>query len=153
MLVTPATVYAQKIAYMRVWRMLHPGKGRHRTYTAKTLADYAANRRAKYAADPERHRAKNRERRTLQRYGLTTGQIRSMKAAQGGCAICGASSGRLVVDHCHATNRVRRLLCDMCNTGLGAFGDSPERLEMAARYLREHVSAGAAKEFDQRSPS
>jgi hypothetical protein len=42
---------------------------------------------------------------------------------------------RLCVDHDHKTNKVRALLCDGCNKGLGAFSDSPALLRKAADYL------------------
>lgn len=51
------------------------------------------------------------------------------------CAVCG-SFERLVVDHSYITGEVRGVLCSNCNCGLGFFGDSPERLEAAAQYLR-----------------
>lgn len=64
----------------------------------------------------------------------------------GGCAICKTTVGtrrngkemRLAVDHCHTTNRVRGILCNSCNSGLGRFKDDPERLRQAAAYLEEH---------------
>ena len=65
---------------------------------------------------------------------------------QGGkCAICGnfetvkrKSTGitfKLCVDHCHTTGRVRGLLCNKCNLGLGKFKDNPESLITAYKYL------------------
>lgn len=42
----------------------------------------------------------------------------------GACAMCSASDGRLLVDHCHRTGLVRGLLCDSCNTAEG-LTDSP----------------------------
>lgn len=53
------------------------------------------------------------------------------------CACCG-TKGKLVVDHCHRTGKVRGLLCWTCNTGLGKLGDTEEGLERALRYLRSH---------------
>lgn len=66
---------------------------------------------------------------------LTEEFYRSMMDEQRGlCKICGAFEA-LRVDHCHATGRVRGLLCNSCNLGLGMFKDSTERLLAAAKYL------------------
>lgn len=59
-------------------------------------------------------------------------------ASQAGlCAICGKEpeDRRLAMDHCHATGRVRGLLCMHCNVGLGMFKDNKEVLEKAIAYL------------------
>jgi hypothetical protein len=66
----------------------------------------------------------NRERqkhwRRRRRYGLTREAYEQMLAAQGGgCAICKRTDKRLVVDHGHGDQRVRGLLCDMCNHAVG----------------------------------
>lgn len=60
-----------------------------------------------------------------------------------GCAICSktepkaTSLGRvyLHVDHSHATGKVRGILCDDCNHGLGKFHDKPDLLVRAIKYL------------------
>jgi Recombination endonuclease VII len=74
----------------------------------------------------------------LKQYGITTIQYQNIERSQGGvCAICGGSnpSGRaLAVDHSHRTGVIRGLLCSRCNTGLGLFNDSAERLLEAAIY-------------------
>jgi hypothetical protein len=63
-----------------------------------------------------------------------------MLAAQHGvCAICRRTcrTGRsLVVDHDHATNVVRGLLCNGCNLVLGYMNDDVELLQAAIRYLQ-----------------
>jgi len=59
------------------------------------------------------------------------------------CAICGTDEvdsvrGVLHIDHCHATGKLRGLLCQQCNTALGKFKDSEEILEKAKEYLRKY---------------
>jgi hypothetical protein len=88
--------------------------------------------------------ARNKEKqwpRTLKRaYGLTVeGYFAILSAQGGGCAICGKTSeeqGRkLAVDHCHATGKVRGILCDPCNQGLGSYRDNVTLLRRAIEYL------------------
>lgn len=74
-------------------------------------------------------------------YGLLPEQKAKMIAEQNNsCAICrypfGQKVGDMHVDHCHSTGRVRGLLCDKCNRGLGYFCDEPESLSKAADYVR-----------------
>ncbi len=81
-----------------------------------------------------------RWRRIKQRYGLTEEQFHALEAAQDErCAICG-KQGRLVVDHCHASGKVRGLLCNPCNAAL-AFVEAAGWLESAQAYLSDHPSA------------
>lgn len=65
------------------------------------------------------------------------------------CAICGtdnpAGSGventrglSFAVDHDHETNKVRGLLCNLCNRALGFLRDSPETVKSAYEYLKKH---------------
>lgn len=51
------------------------------------------------------------------------------------CALCGESHSKMVIDHCHTTGKVRGVLCDPCNVGLGHFRDDIERLKNAINYL------------------
>lgn len=73
------------------------------------------------------------------RYRLHMSTFEKMVEAQDGvCAICQnpcKTNARLSVDHCHDTGRIRGLLCNQCNQGLGQFQDNPERLRKAAKYL------------------
>lgn len=78
-------------------------------------------------------------------YGITLDEYDALLTAQGGvCAICGAAEPRGMgvfhVDHCHKSSKVRGLLCNECNMGLGKFKDSEQLLLAAAKYLTEGSS-------------
>ena len=69
-------------------------------------------------ANPEKAHNLDRRRR-LRRYGLTQGDFDAMKVTQGGrCLLCRRET-ELVIDHDHATGRVRGLICGQCNVLIG----------------------------------
>lgn len=72
------------------------------------------------------------------KYKLTPRELLKVREAQNDrCAIC-AAPGPGDLDHDHVTGRIRRLLCQRCNHGLGLFRDDPFLLRMAAHYLDSH---------------
>lgn len=94
--------------YLKNWQKKNPGK----------LAAY--QRKARY---------KNK-------YGITVEEAEALLKSQGGkCKICRRKPKMQHIDHCHKTGTVRGVLCGPCNTGLGHFGDDPDRLKAAAAYL------------------
>jgi len=114
----PVSQYENKAEYLRQWRKLNP--------------DYDKDRR-----DPE----KTREKAWKRRYGITRADYNRMLQDQhGSCAICktteiGRGHSHFHVDHNHATGKVRGLLCDLCNRGLGYFKDSSKLMKAGAIYL------------------
>jgi Recombination endonuclease VII len=116
---------------------------------ARARADYVANSSARRAAskawkdrNPDKVVAYRLD-GNLRRYGLTFAQKQDMLTSQGNqCACCGSPDPRgkngWHVDHCHATGRVRGLLCLYCNVALGKVEDSVERLEALIKYLEKH---------------
>lgn len=68
------------------------------------------------------------------RADLSDEQLKHIKQSTKECVICGSEEA-LVVDHDHLTGKVRGMLCNHCNRGLGHFKDSPMLLEFAAQYL------------------
>lgn len=69
-------------------------------------------------------------------------------AASKHCTACNKECiriGELHVDHCHATGKVRGMLCFNCNATLGHVNDSVERLKMLIDYLNKSSSI---KEMD-----
>lgn len=105
------------------------------------VQEQARRAQAKWrAANPDAVPRLNRK-STLARYGLTVEDYdRMIDAQQNRCAICMLETpGKaLRVDHDHATGKVRGLLCDSCNNGLGRFKDSPAVLRQAAYYIEVH---------------
>lgn len=83
---------------------------------------------------------KKRERDLKKIYGITMEQYEEMLAAQHyGCKICGISPEEhgksLVVDHCHNTRKVRGLLCNHCNIGIGHLKEDLGNFRKAMQYL------------------
>lgn len=133
----------------------HTG-GMNAAYLARKKANQRARHKARMAADPEyaaRQKALARQHqiraRLRRKYGISLSERDALLVKQGGlCACCGraitfpggnpsgqAGRDRAVVDHCHKTKKIRGILCNGCNTGLGGFEDSPERLRGAIAYL------------------
>lgn len=63
------------------------------------------------------------------------------------CAICGNPEtvknykdvvSKLSVDHCHRTGKVRGLLCQNCNKGIGNLKENEDIILKAVEYLRKH---------------
>ena len=84
---------------------------------------------------------------------LPQGTYARLFEEQGGvCAICKdppPPGQPLCLDHDHATHQVRGLLCNGCNTGLGAFKDDIKRMAFGMQYLtaqRPVLIRGTTKE-------
>jgi hypothetical protein len=82
----------------------------------------------------------NKRKYLLSSYGLTVEDFKGILREQNNCcAICLSPEwGRPSpsVDHCHATGKVRGLLCNVCNRALGMFKDNIGVLENAIEYLK-----------------
>jgi hypothetical protein len=98
--------------------------------------------RAYYGRNRDKEVRRKTEAQYVARFGLTLDQRDALLAAQCGlCLICAASirfcgPGRgAAVDHCHATGKVRGVLCSTCNRGLGLFKESARVLRRAAVYV------------------
>lgn len=129
---------------MRKWRE----KNRERE-RAKSLAYYWKRKKE----DPLYHSEKAWREHLWRYYRIRPAEYHAIFEKQGRCcAICKSETTnakrprRFAVDHCHKLNKVRGLLCDRCNRGLGLFGDNVELMETAIRYLATWESEQAKGE-------
>lgn len=97
----------------------------------------AAKRR--YWSDPDAKKVRDR----VKKYGLTKEEVEAMMGTTH-CQICGVELTKdttntgMAIDHCHDTGKVRGVLCNRCNRGLGFFSDNINILHQAINYLRDH---------------
>ncbi len=104
------------------------------------LSEITKKRRASRKKYGALHRRELSEQRLRTRHGITLEDYAYMYRDQKGCcAICNTPEGELKkclrVDHDHKTGKVRGLLCDRCNVGLGCFRDACVLLHMASNYI------------------
>lgn len=120
-------------AYQRKW--VAENRDKAREYGRKTYSRMPE-------AAKEKKRAYRKKRHLERKYGITQDEWQRMFDAQGGvCALCQVPGrtgkhGKLAVDHCHETGRVRGLLCTPCNVSIGILGETAERLQRVVSYLK-----------------
>jgi hypothetical protein len=109
----------------------------HKTPAGKKIKKNATNKYQKTLRGKESHR----NNRLKAKYGITLEEYNKILKSQGGvCKVCGTGDpggkyGIFHVDHNHKTGKIRGLLCNECNRGLGAFKDSIWSLIKAIWYL------------------
>ena len=101
-------------------------------------------RLARYAQMP---RLRKRDYHLKRTFGITSLLFDALVEKQHGrCAICDRDEETLraartrkyqwlYVDHDHLTGKIRGLLCNDCNAGLGLLADSLQRAKAVVRYL------------------
>ena len=133
--------------YHRKWRAANRGRLREqsRKYAAANKESVRANQKKHQLT--ETYAATRLRLHLARKFKITVEQYNAMLEAQNGvCKICGFSCGAkrrgtrkmmsLSVDHDHSTGKVRGLLCNSCNVGLGRFKDNINSLERAVAYLK-----------------
>lgn len=118
------------------------GEKLSKSYCLPCDRSYAADRQRKFIENhPEKkeyRRQINRKCQYKKKYGITPEEYDKILLIQREvCAICKKKGRReLCVDHCHTTGKIRGLLCDGCNRGLGFLNDDIKLLKSAIIYLQ-----------------
>lgn len=108
--------------------------------------DKSVESRKKYYSANQEYMIGRQRKYQLAIYGLTEESYKDLFESQSGlCAICSTDrpTGRwkvFAVDHCHITGKVRGLLCNECNRGMGLLRDNAELLRKAAAYLERNIN-------------
>jgi hypothetical protein len=110
--------------------------------TSKIETQYRFNSPCKKCSAKQKSQQINKDWMLKKKFGITKKQYDQMLIDQEySCKICKKHidefSKDLAVDHCHATNKVRGLLCSPCNTGLGFFRDDVNLMQAAIDYLNQ----------------
>lgn len=102
--------------------------------------DKELNRRKDYyIKNKEQVKLSTEKNRLKRKYGISKEDYETMYTNQfGSCAICFNMSVKLVIDHCHTSGKVRALLCNQCNKGLGCFSENKETIKNAIEYLKQY---------------
>jgi hypothetical protein len=114
---------------------------RKRGSMPEVRASRAANTKKYREANPEKANASKLEAYYRSKYGITVAERDQMFEAQGKrCRICRRDSSPIKgrgfhLDHCHATKKVRGILCHHCNLMLGNAKDDIAILRAAIAYL------------------
>ena len=115
-------------------------------------AAYKAAHPEKREVYNERARVKNRRAyHRMREYGMVEAAFDAMLAQQEGlCVICQRPLVNPVVDHDHRTGRVRALLCQACNSGIGLLGDDVNRLVRAMIFVAAFDNPEGVRELLRR---
>lgn len=74
-------------------------------------------------------------------YKITKYEYESLlKLQDNKCYLC-KEDKKLHIDHCHITNKVRKLLCEKCNRQLGYYEIVRQDIELYEKYIKEHEIA------------
>ena len=115
---------------------MHPSLLRSQSYICKQCSTVRSTRWR--LRNPDRLKVSDRKQQLKSKYGISVEQYNDLLAMQEGvCALCRKEHKRrpLNVDHCHATGRIRGLLCDKCNLAIGLLDDNAELVLRVVRYL------------------
>jgi hypothetical protein len=129
----------------RLWKINHPGwntkksnnwrKNKPEQYK-EWYKGYIQNNRERKNEVSKTHYIKNRDKLFCKKYNCTQEQLDELRSRSNEkCEICGIESKKLHIDHNHKTGKLRGILCNRCNMGIGSFEDSMELFQKVIEYL------------------
>ncbi len=132
----------KKTKAMSLFPIARAHKDGYGYWCKKCKQKWEKEKRTKYRKNPEwveKTKLLNLKNWLKVNYNLTLSEYEELVKLQNGvCAICGKENNlgnKLFVDHCHKTNKVRGLLCQKCNSGVGYLNDDIHLLAKAIEYL------------------
>jgi len=132
-----------------------PYKGKKGTYQLKSIEYKNGTKlctncnliksKEEFSKEKEKYKARCRKclglKYKLRKFKITEEQYNKFLSIQKGCcAICEnpeSQEKELSIDHCHKTLKVRGLLCQACNTGIGLLRENKNILLKAIEYLNK----------------
>ena len=118
------------------WKLRHPY-----CKSCMSIANYKSKIRNKNKSEEHKLKAAEVSRRSYLKktWGMSLEQFNELNISQNGlCAICKINADILHIDHNHSTGKIRALLCNNCNRGIGHLKESTEILNAAIDYIRDH---------------
>mgnify|MGYP003149689116 CR=1 FL=1 len=138
----------QKAAYMKEYNEKNKEQiaAYRKEYREKNKEQLAAYEKEYYKKNKEQITASTKEYFLKSKYGMTLKDKTILLQKQNNkCMICfikfntdDTRTTTPAVDHCHISNKIRGLLCGLCNKGLGHFKDNTKLLTKAINYLQEN---------------
>lgn len=126
----------KEIALKCYYNTIEKRKEGMKEYRKNNLEKVRTKQKEWYKNNPDRVK----EQKLRKEYNISLDQYNEMfEKQEGRCMICGKHQDdlkqKLAVDHCHKTKKIRGLLCNACNRGLGYLKDDPKIVENALKYL------------------
>jgi len=96
-----------------------------------------------YNEDPSRSSKYRKNFELNRKYGIDINKFTELFNNQNNkCKLCESEIPRgtrkkWCVDHCHKTGKIRGIICNNCNLGLGVFDDNINYLNKAIEYLQK----------------
>ena len=133
--------------YMREWRAQN--KEKNAEYQKEYNKEYRKKNVEKLNANNKKWREENKEQDALvmlkarlkRKYNLSIDEYKTLiESKNNSCKVCGTHAknnlkGKLYIDHCHTTGKVRVLLCMKCNSALGLLNDDKALIQNLLDYL------------------